>query len=284
MAYVPVWDHLKPNLEGIKLVICDLWGVMHNGVELFPEAVAAIEGVRREAIETVFLTNAPKPASLIREQLNDKGLPIALQDNIMSSGAQARAYVREHYQGKSLYHMGPSMDHQAVEGLPVTVTEDIQKADLIFASGLDHSTVEAHDATLEIALRNKVPFLCANPDRVVHFGHKLWLCAGSIAEVYEGQGGETLWFGKPSEGAFQDCAKLAGMEEQILPHEVLVIGDSLLTDIAGAQRLGHKSLLITTGIHRKSFSAMAERVHWPAIQGLPADDVFPTALMAHLRF
>lgn len=288
---VPHWDGLKGHLDGIKLVICDLWGVMHNGLSLFPDAVDAVLACRQQGIKTVFLTNAPKPATVIKGQLRDKGLPEELLDNIVSSGSQTRDYVREKLAGKKLYHMGLKSDHQAVEGLPVTRVEDCISADFIFASGLDYKTAEDHVQVLEAAKERGVLFLCANPDRVVHVGDREWICAGAVADIYETMGGTVHWFGKPTKGAFDACLKKAGLSDKIKDDEVLVIGDSLLTDITGAVNAGHKSLLITSGIHRDSFRDLSQEIHWPALKGLPkpdgeggSADYMPTAVMRHLRF
>lgn len=292
MSTTDVWVGLRDHVGTCKLIICDLWGVMHDGITLFDSAVNAILMARLKGIKTVFLTNAPKPASVIRSQLADKGLPEDLLDHIVSSGSQARAYVRDHLSGKKLYHQGPDHDHQAVEGLPVTISPTLDGADFIFASGLDYPTAAAHQSALDQALARRMPFLCANPDRVVHVGNKEWICAGAVAEIYQAMGGETHWFGKPTPSAFAACAEKAGLADTLAADDVLVIGDSMLTDMAGAAAAGHQSLLITSGIHRNSFKhcdLQAETtLDWSTVKGLPdtshTHNAQPTAVMSSLRW
>jgi len=245
---------LAPGLsefaDSLSLVICDLWGVMHNGIALSADAVHAIEAARRAGLTTVFLSNAPRPRAYVRDHLLDMGLPSALGDLIVTSGGLARDEVRDDYQGAKLYHLGPRSDRNTVEGLPVDEVDHPDKAEIILATALDFNDVEAHRSLLARAVENGAPFLCANPDRVVHVGDELYACAGAVADLYTEMGGEVHWFGKPTAAALQSCLKEAGMEVATPGQEIIMVGDSLQTDMAGARAAGYRGLFITGGIHR----------------------------------
>lgn len=238
----------------LDLVICDLWGVMHNGISASPEAVEALTQVRAAGVASVFLSNAPRPRYHVRSLLLNMGVPKNLTDLIVTSGGLARDAVRRDYSGTKLYHLGPDSDHNTVEGLPVSLVDHPDEADVILATDLDYSDIEKHRALLSGARDRGVPLLCANPDRVVHVGEKLYACAGAVADIYEDMGGPVRWFGKPMADALQSCLDEADMQGSA-KDRVVMIGDSLQTDIAGAHATGFRSLLIAGGIHRGEWQA-----------------------------
>ena len=248
---IPVWDGLARHIQKFKLIIFDLWGVMHDGISLHKKAEHAVLQCRAAGIATVFLSNAPRPRHYVRGHLRSMGLSESLTDLVVTSGGLARDFVREHAHGKALYHLGPDMDHNTIEGLPVTTVKSPDEADVILATDLDHHDIDAHAALLENAARRQVPFLCANPDRVVHVGSVLVPCAGAVADLYAEMGGPVHWFGKPTPEALWSCAAEAGLSpDDVSDQDILIIGDSLQTDIAGARAAGVSGCLVASGIHR----------------------------------
>ena len=249
-------DHIQRLSEidhPFDLVICDLWGVMHNGVTANIEAVEALMQLRENGVATVFLSNAPRPRYHVRNQLQSMGMPPQLTDLLVTSGGLARDAVRTEFQGAKLYHLGPGDDHNTVEGLPVDLVDHPDQAEVILATDLDFTDIEKHRALLSGACDHSVPLLCANPDRVVHVGEKLYACAGAVADLYTDMGGTVHWFGKPMPEALISCVSEAGLQE-VDGDRVLMIGDSLQTDIAGAAAAGFHSLFIAGGIHRDEWA------------------------------
>lgn len=250
---IPIWAGLSGNIDAYDLIICDLWGVMHDGISLHAPAVDALIEARRAGVQTVFLSNAPRPRAYVREHLAAMGMAAELLDNVVTSGGLARDYVRAHFSGGALYHMGPRSDGGTVAGLPVTVTAKLEDADAILATDLDRGSLDDHRTLLAAAAERQVPFLCANPDRVVHVGSQLYACAGAVADIYADMGGPVVWFGKPVVSAFMACRREIGLADCApadVPEKILMIGDSMQTDIAGAVAAGLDSVLITGGIHR----------------------------------
>ncbi|UTW58437.1 TIGR01459 family HAD-type hydrolase [Kordiimonas sp. SCSIO 12603] len=239
--------------DQLDLIICDLWGVMHDGISLHPSAEIAIQKARAAGIKTVFLSNAPRPRFHVRDHLISMGLSEDLTDFVVTSGGLARDEVRANFRGKKLYHLGPAGDRNTVEGLPVVEVNHPDEADVILATDLDYRDVEKHRNWLKIAAEKQTPLLCANPDRIVHVGDKLYQCAGAVADLYEEIGGEVRWFGKPTAYALQSCLKECGLPADTPKNRILMVGDSLQTDMAGALAAGYKGLFIAGGIHRMEF-------------------------------
>lgn len=247
---------LEEIVSKYDLLVCDLWGVIHNGITPYVSAVAAIRAARNKGLQTVFLSNAPRPRTHVRQHLLDMGVPADLTDNVVTSGGLARDAVRAEFEGKKLYHLGPDGDRNTVEGLPVKEVDSPDEADVILATDMDYGRVEDHRSWLITAAAKKVPFLCANPDRVVHVGERLLQCAGAVADLYESMGGPVRWFGKPTPAALVSCLVEGNMPAGTERSRVLMIGDSLQTDMAGAQAAGFHGLFIAGGIHREEFPAL----------------------------
>ena len=67
-------------------IICDIWGVVHDGGRLLPGVIERFESFRREGRTVVLLTNAPRPASTVQAHLDQLGLPRSLYEAVSSSG------------------------------------------------------------------------------------------------------------------------------------------------------------------------------------------------------
>ncbi len=251
---------LRDIAGNLDLVICDLWGVMHNGITANQAAIEAIVSLRESGVPSVFLSNAPRPRYHVRGQLLAMGMPETLTDYIVTSGGLARDAVREHFSGARLYHLGPEGDRNTVEGLPVEEVEHPDDADVILATDLDFRDVDRHREWLKQAQEKGVPLLCANPDRVVHVGNKLYTCAGAVADLYESMGGPVQWFGKPTPESLWACLAERGLNGDIDGSRVLMVGDSLQTDIAGAVAAKFGSLFIAGGIHREEWQDVERRM------------------------
>lgn len=235
------------------LVLCDVWGVLHNGVVAFPPASDALIRFRQQGGRVVLVSNAPRPGPGVVRQLDRLGVPRSAFDGVMTSGDLTRMAVAERG-GQPLHHIGPDRDKPIFEGLaaPLCALED---ARYVVCSGFfddERETIADYDERLRFMRERAMPMICANPDLVVERGHQLLPCAGAIAAAYENRGGEVFYAGKPHppvyEAALALAAKLSG-EGPIARNRVLAIGDAIRTDIAGAARFGVPSLLVTRGIH-----------------------------------
>ncbi|CAA9336096.1 MAG: HAD superfamily protein involved in N-acetyl-glucosamine catabolism [uncultured Microvirga sp.] len=235
------------------LVLCDVWGVLHNGVVAFPPAADALIRFREQGGLVVLVSNAPRPGSGVVRQLDRLGVPRSAFDGVMTSGDLTRMTVAER-SGQPLHHIGPERDRPIFDGLDAPLGP-LDKARYVVCSGFfddERETVADYDDRLNLMRERAMLMICANPDLVVERGHELLPCAGAIAASYEQRGGEVFYAGKPHapvyEAALALAAKLSG-EGPIAPERVLAIGDAIRTDIAGAARFGIASLLVTRGIH-----------------------------------
>jgi HAD superfamily hydrolase (TIGR01459 family) len=252
-AEIPALASLAEVAERFDVILCDVWGVLHNGVVAFAPASEALTRFRAGGGAVVLISNAPRPNHAVLRMLDKLGVPRTAFDAIVTSGDLSRAAIADR-PGQTVYHLGPQRDHSLFEGLDVRFG-GIAEADYVVCSGFfddDRETVEDHQEALERMRARDLLMICANPDLVVERGDRLIPCAGAIAEAYEAIGGRVVQTGKPHrpiyEAALEQAAQLR--DGAHAPHaRVLAIGDAIRTDIAGAHALGIPALFVTRGIH-----------------------------------
>jgi HAD superfamily hydrolase (TIGR01459 family) len=252
-------ERLRDVVSGVEVVLSDIWGVVHNGLESFPEACSALHTYRQQGGVVILITNAPRPADSVQRQLRKLGVADETYDAIVSSGDLTRLFVADH-PGKNFYWVGPERDNSIRRGLDLVMSE-LDGADYIICTGPfddETETPEDYRPMLTKALARKVPLICANPDIVVERGDRLIYCAGAIAELYRELGGEVVFYGKPHRPIYERAMALAA-ERRGKPSElrrVLAIGDSVRTDLTGALNFGIDCLFVTRGIHSEEFAGI----------------------------
>jgi HAD superfamily hydrolase (TIGR01459 family) len=277
-------EQLRDLVDGVEVILSDIWGVVHNGLESFPEACEALHTYRQRGGTVILITNAPRPADSVQRQLRKLGVADEIYDAIVSSGDLTRHFVADH-PGKKMFWLGPDRDSSIYRGLDA-VTAPLEQADYIVCTGLfDDETESAEDyrATMLQARERKLPLVCANPDIVVERGDRLIYCAGAIAELYRELGGEVIFYGKPHRPIYDRAMALAS-ERRGSPaplDRVLAIGDSVRTDLTGAHGFGIDCLFVTRGIHSEDFEGIDQ------LDPASVKELFghpPKALMRELRW
>jgi HAD superfamily hydrolase (TIGR01459 family) len=277
-------EQLRGLVDGVEVILSDIWGVVHNGLESFPEACEALHTYRQRGGTVILITNAPRPADSVQRQLRKLGVADDTYDAIVSSGDLTRNFVAGH-PGKKMFWIGPDRDSSIHRGLDA-VTAPLEQADYIVCTGLfDDETESAEDyrAMMLQAREHKLPLICANPDIVVERGDRLIYCAGAIAELYRELGGEVIFYGKPHRPIYERAMALAA-ERRGRPtslDRVLAIGDSVRTDLTGAHGFGIDCLFLTRGIHSEEFEGIDQ------LDPASVKELFghpPRALMRELRW
>ncbi len=277
-------ERLSDLVDGVEVILSDIWGVVHNGLESFPEACEALHTYRQRGGTVVLITNAPRPADSVQRQLRKLGVADETYDAIVSSGDLTRNFVADH-PGKKIFWIGPERDSSIHRGLDA-VMAPLEQADYIICTGLfDDETESAEDyrAMMLQAREHKLPLICANPDIVVERGDRLIYCAGAIAELYRELGGEAIFYGKPHRPIYERAMALA-TERRGRPtslDRVLAIGDSVRTDLTGALGFGIDCLFLTRGIHSEEFEGIDQ------LDPASVKELFghpPRALMRELRW
>ena len=259
MTTLRIVEKLSDLVDGVEVILSDIWGVVHNGLEAFPEACAALHTFRQRGGTVILITNAPRPADSVQRQLRKLGVADEIYDAIVSSGDLTRLFVADH-PGQKVFWLGPERDNSIYRGLD-PVMAPLEQADYIVCTGpFDDETESAEDyrAMMLQARERKLPLICANPDIVVERGDRLVYCAGAIAELYRELGGEVIFYGKPHRPIYERAMALAAEHRgHAAPLDrVLAIGDSVRTDLTGALGFGIDCLFVTRGIHSEEFEGI----------------------------
>ena len=238
-------------------LFCDLWGCVHDGLIPFPEALNAMQSFKAKGGRVILVTNAPRPHSDVRKQLNDIGVKEDIYDGIATSGDSARMALFTGALGKSVYFIGQPHDQSFFNPMnvvldPIKIIQvSIEEADGIVCCGPFNPLKDLNELRplLLKAQKKGLKLLCANPDIVVDRGETREWCAGGVAALYEEIGGESIYFGKPHPPIY-DLARrrLEAIGENIANHRILCVGDGVLTDIAGASAESFDSLFVTGGL------------------------------------
>ena len=242
-------DTLEDIEDKYNIFFIDLWGVIHNGLELFENVKTVLKRLKKKNKVVIFITNAPRRSYVIAHQLNNFGLSKIFYDEIVSSGEITWLSLKKNYERKKCFMIGPPRDFHLVEGLDIEVVEDHSKGvDIIINTGPwgDNDILENYTELLDSLIKFNSLMICSNPDKTVIRGKNFMICAGLLAEYYEKIGGKVIYYGKPHNNIYEFCFKFTKGENKIL-----VIGDSLDNDIKGANIQKLDSLLITEGIHRE---------------------------------
>lgn len=245
-----------PSLESITrkydAILCDVWGVIHNGRRIYPAAAAALKLAREAGKHVVLLTNVPKPRGPIPGQLDRMGFPRAAWDVIVTSGDAIQVELAARAPGP-MYKIGPEeFDRVLWDGLGLE-TAPLDEARFVAISGLnqDDETPADYAEIIRQARARDLDLICANPDIVVRVGDQLIWCAGAVARDYAEIGGRVVMAGKPYapiyELAYAELATLAGAP--IDKSRILCVGDGVGTDVAGANAQGLDCLFIASGMH-----------------------------------
>jgi len=243
---------LSELADRYDIILSDIWGVIHNGREHFPEPCAALARWGAERGPVVLISNAPRPASDVIPQLDGLGVPRETYGAVVTSGDTTRHILQTYGEGPA-WRIGPDRDGPLYEGLPLRFAP-LAEARLIALTGPDDDEVEGPEdyrERLAQAAARKLPMVCANPDIVVQRGDRLIWCGGALAALYETLGGPVRMAGKPHApiyaAAIEEAHRLLG--RPVDRRRILCVGDGVVTDIRGANDHGLDVLFIASGIH-----------------------------------
>ena len=267
-------EGLSALAQRYDVLLSDVWGVIHNGAVSFPAPCAALATWRERVGPVILVSNSPRPCAEVVLQLDGLGVARGAYSALITSGDVTRRLLAERAPGPA-YRIGPERDRPLYEGVDLAFA-DLEHAAFISCTGPvddDVETPEDYRPLLTRAAARRLPMICANPDKVVQRGSRLIYCGGALADLYETLGGEVIMAGKPHapiyEAAYARAAELAG--RPVDRARILVIGDGLATDIAGANAQALDAVFIAAGIHEAETRDLAGGADKLAMERLLAE-------------
>ncbi len=231
----------------------DMFGVIWDGTKFYPNVFDVLAELKNRGKKVYILSNATEPKQQAEEKYATFGLHLNTHyDGFLSSGAILEMEIEkgffDRFAGKSDYrfYMIGYKPHTLFQNIENHLTQDMRTADFIYlgspstkqnaALNIDHLLPE-----LEQAVRLHLPAIVANPDYHAFKGPIKYCAQGTTAKWYEEHGGTVTWIGKPYPLVYQYALDFLKRPA----NRVLMIGDTLRTDIAGGKAAGMKTLLIT---------------------------------------
>lgn len=253
IAQIPGLASVIDRYDG---VILDLWGVIHDGEQPYPGAPECLDRLRAAGKTICLLSNAPRRTAGVIRKLEGMGIGRERYHHVMTSGEATYEALRDRNDpwharlGRRLFHIGPERDMDVYLGLDYTVVPRPEEADFVLNTGIVDfgDPLSLYEPDMEACRRRGLPMVCANPDLIVMVGPQMVLCAGTLAQRYEEMGGDVRWHGKPHAPVYDRCLSLMGITDK---RRILAVGDSLRTDVAGANAAGVDVALVTSGIHQE---------------------------------
>jgi HAD superfamily hydrolase (TIGR01459 family) len=256
LPYVPLIRGLSEIVDSYDALLLDQWGVLHGGIEPYPGVLEALAALRAAGKPVAILSNAPRRSQHAEGRLHKIGVPRDAYDRLVTSGDAAHAALAARDDpahaalGSAYLFIGPGWDSGLMEGLDYRRVDEVNEADFLLAIGLfdEADPIERYDPLFAAAAARQLTMVCVNPDLVIHRqGGVAAPCAGWLAQHYrQVYGARVLYHGKPDPVIFRRAAKALGQNDDA---RILVVGDSLATDIRGAIAAGYDSLFVTRGIH-----------------------------------
>ena len=254
---------LNKFVSDYRVILCDLWGVIHNGKQVFSGSIDFLHRMKENEVKVIFISNAPRPNSVVRSGLTKKlDLSEDLFHSIISSGDIAQKMINNFNHGHKYFHLGPSKDYDLLEDIQIQKTETLEESDFVLCTGFDddeqQTPTDYEDFLLEMKRLN-IPMVCANPDLIVIRGNKKIFCAGSIAALYSDLGGKVKHYGKPYQEIYSYVFESV-LSEGLVEYksQMIAIGDSVRTDIIGANNFGINSVFVESGIHKSDIQETAD--------------------------
>ena len=252
----------EPNFPGglaaiadqYDAILCDVWGVIHNGRYAFEEACEALVRCREQGGAVCLITNAPVPKAQSIRYFDPLGVPPEAFDDCVTSGDATREVLAERA-GDVFWRMGADEgwehDRFLYDGLNLQFGDE-RSSDAVLCIGLEDQVNDHPDDyrdRLAEAADREMDMICANPDIRVRIGDQLVWCAGALAKIFEEEGGTVIYPGKPHAPIYKlALQRLADMGVEPAASRTLCIGDSPATDMKGALNQGFDGLYVGTGL------------------------------------
>ncbi len=247
-----ILDSLAEVAAGYDAVVLDQWGVLHDGTAPYPKAIGAIESLAGNGKRLAVLSNSGKRAAPNLARIAEIGFPRDAFEEVMTSG---EALWRDIEAGRIdatrffAIERSPGDAADWAEGLSIELV-DLADADAVLLMGLPDGAALADWSNALTRIRDKgLTVYCSNPDLASpRDGGRTVVSPGALAAEYDKRGGKVVYYGKPHRPIFR------ALEIALETRRLLMIGDSLDHDIAGANGAGWDSVLVQGGLYAARFT------------------------------
>lgn len=275
-------------IEGIAAIkdryeafVTDIWGVLHDGSKAYPGIIDCLRTLQERGKKVTLLSNSGRRAHVVANDLCSFGIVPEFYTSLVTSGELTHLAFKTNLDSRlqslgTRYYLFGTEKYGLTKGLDLRGTDEVANAEFILTIGVEGNprSTKIYEETLHYFAQRDLTMVCANPDASVNRNGTLGIGPGALALYYEELGGRVIYFGKPYKAIYHLCLEHL---PDISPNRIVIVGDSLKTDIAGANNCGIDTILVGTGIHYQELAPIPEDV-----QQLTAlchtENAFPTMI------
>ncbi len=252
---IPYIAGLRAAAPSYDAFIVDLWGVVYEERRLCFGVFNALSQLNDAGKRVVFLSNSPVRSADMVKTLERMGVKRYLYRGVLTAGELIWNEMNRRVDpffanlGDRCFHLGPDELWTTFSDLGCVPVPDIDEADFVLITGTPgpRDTLGKYDPFFKACLSRRLPMICACPDSFVLKDGVLQMAAGALAAQYQKMGGSVFWRGKPDPAVFDYCVEGLNAEKS----RVAVVGDTVQTDIYGANLAGLDALFVAGGVHAK---------------------------------
>ena len=247
-----------PVIEQFKAVFLDSYGVLKNHRGLIEGVQQTIDFIRERGIALRILTNDASRSQFEQfSAFRRLGLQGIEQDEIITSGMLAKQYLQHKVRSGRIAYLGTeSAASYILESGNTSVPArevDLENADEIDAfvflddEGFDWN--RDINTTVNLLRRKTMPVIVANSDKLYPVSkNDVALATGSVAQLVESILNRSfIHFGKPDSQMFMYAFDHLSQQGKFDKDDILMVGDTLHTDILGGNKFGLKTTLVLSG-------------------------------------
>ncbi|UTA70023.1 MULTISPECIES: HAD-IIA family hydrolase [Emticicia] len=247
----------KTVIDNYKVVFFDAYGVLKNYKGLIPGVENTFRYLKETQKEFYILTNdASRKPQQLADSYHSLGIKDVFINNIISSGMLAMDYLKQKVKGGKVVFLGTDdsayyIETLGLEAVPISELDlnnlnDIQALAFLDDEGFDWK--DDLNKTINLLRRKNIPVIVANTDGTYPVSKKeIAIAMGGLSRMIEAiVGKQFVGFGKPDSQMFifaYEHIKSKNIEKK----DILMVGDTLHTDILGGNKFGLDTVLVLSG-------------------------------------
>ncbi len=256
---------MNKNIEKFDVFLVDAYGVLNFGQGISQPVINTFKELMEKGKKVYILSNTTAVNDSCVKSYEKKGVIKGVHyTDLMTSGQFAYEDIQAGnlpLEGTKYYVFGTA-NFKKLDPVPAIfanspyeLVKDVKEADFIYCGIpqlLDeemcpYDSTEVSDFEVQVGeiVKTRKPLVVANPDLTANEGGRFVVRQGTIGKLYQEMGGKVVTYGKPDPRIFNSL--LDRYCPGVRRDRVLMIGDTLRTDIKGAQRAGIRGCLVLEG-------------------------------------
>lgn len=251
-------DNFKSIIDKYEVIFFDAFGVLKNHQGLVEGIGTTFDYIQSQNKEYYIVTNdASRSPIELAESYHELGLKTVSSDRIISSGMLAKEFLDLKVHEGVVAYLGPEqsahyIDSSGLNTIPVTAINqsNIEKITaLVFLDDEGFDWSKDLNTVVNLLRKRPIPVIVANTDYAYPTNRdEVAIAIGGIAKMVEIiVERDFICFGKPDSQMFMFAYDLIRQYRKIEKKDIVMVGDTLYTDILGGNKFGLDTVLVLSG-------------------------------------